>query len=157
VTAALFAAVFAALYAGHQVGDHWVQTPGQAAGTGLTGWPGRLACARHVATLTATAAAALAAVALVTGAPVRLLPAVTGLAVNAASHYAADRRRPLLSLAEWLAAAVIPGKDEFWHLGAPRPGRDDNPCMGTGAYALDQSWHIGWLFIAALIIAGGVR
>jgi hypothetical protein len=23
----------------------------------------------------------------------------------------------------------------------------------NGAYLLDQSWHIGWLFIAALIIA----
>jgi len=59
--------------------------------------------------------------------PVRVLPAVLGLAVNAVSHYAADRRKPLLSLAEWLGATVIPGKDEFWHLGMPRPGRDDNP------------------------------
>ncbi len=90
-----------------------------------------------------------------TGAPVHLLAAVAGLAVNAASHYAADRRRPLLSLAEWLGATAIPGKEEFWHLGAPRPGHDDNPTLGTGAYALDQSWHIGWLFIAALFIAGG--
>lgn len=72
-----------------------------------------------------------------------------------ASHYAADRRRPLLSLARWLGATVVPGKDGFWHLGVPRPGRDDNPCLGTGAYALDQSWHIGWLFITALIITGG--
>jgi hypothetical protein len=52
---------------------------------------------------------------------------------------------------------VIPGKGEFWHLGAPRPGHDDNPCLGTGAYALDQSWHIAWLFISALVIAGGAR
>ena len=93
--------------------------------------------------------------AAVTDAPLRLLPAAVGLAVNAVSHYAADRRRPLLSLAEWLSATVIPGKDGFWHLGAPRPGCDDNPCLGTGAYALDQSWHIGWLFISALVIAGG--
>jgi hypothetical protein len=155
MTAGLFAAVFAALYAGHQVADHWVQTPCQAAGKGLPGWPGRLACARHVAALTITAAVALTALAAVTGAPVRLLPAAAGLAVNAVSHYAADRRRPLLSLAGWLSATVIPGKEEFWHLGAPRRGHDDNPCFGTGAYALDQSWHVGWLFISALIIAGG--
>ena len=155
MTAGLFAAVFAAMYVAHQLADHWVQTPRQATDKGLPGWPGRLACARHVATLTLTAAAALAAVALVTGAPVRPLPAVLGLAANAVSHYAADRRSPLLSLAEWLGATAIPGKEEFWRLGAPRPGRDDNPCLGTGAYALDQSWHIAWLFIAALIIAGG--
>jgi hypothetical protein len=155
VTAGAFAAVFAAPYAAHQVADHWVQTGRQAADKGLPGWPGRLACARHVAVLTLTAAAALAAVAMVTGAPMRLLPAVTGLAVNAASHYVADRRRPLLSLSEWLGATVVPGKGEFWHLGAPRAGHDDNPGLGTGAYALDQSWHVAWLFAAALIIAGG--
>jgi uncharacterized MAPEG superfamily protein len=155
VTAGLFAAVFAAMYAAHQVADHWVQTPRQAAVKGLPGWPGRRACAGHVAALTVTAAAAIAVTAAVTGAPVRLLPAVLGLAVNAASHYAADRRRPLLALAEWLGATVVPGKAEFWHLGGPRPGRDDNPGLGTGAYALDQSWHIAWLFASALIIAGG--
>ncbi|MER7268917.1 hypothetical protein ABT344_11500 [Micromonospora carbonacea] len=38
-------------------------------------------------------------------------------------------------------------------LGTPRPGHDDNPSLGTGAYALDQSWHIGWLFVAALFCA----
>jgi len=35
----------------------------------------------------------------------------------------------------------------------PRPHRDDNPTLGTGAYALDQSFHIFWLIIAALLIA----
>lgn len=157
MTAGLFAAAFAAMYAAHQVADHWVQTCRQATDKGLPGWRGCLACARHVTTLTATAAVALVAVAMVTGAPLRLVPAVLGLAVNAASHYAADRRRPLLSLAEWLGAIVVPGKGEFWHLGAPRTGHDDNPCLGTGAYALDQAWHVAWLFVTALIIAGGAR
>lgn len=155
MTAGLFAAVFAAMWSAHQLADHWLQTPRQAAGKGLPGWPGRLACARHVAVLTVTAAAAIATMGTMTGAQVRPLPAAIGLAVNAASHYAADRRKPLLSLAEWLDATTSPGKTEFWHLGMPRPGRDDNPCLGTGAYALDQSWHVGWLFAAALIIATG--
>jgi hypothetical protein len=53
-----------------------------------------------------------------------------------------------------LAALIGPRKHAFWRLGAPRPGRDDNPVLGTGAYALDQAWHTGWLFIAALIIGG---
>ena len=39
---ALFAAVFAALFTGHQVGDLWVQTHRQAAAKGLPGWPVRL-------------------------------------------------------------------------------------------------------------------
>lgn len=25
-----------------------------------------------------------------------------------------------------------------------------NPSLGTGAYALDQSWHVGWLFVSAI-------
>jgi hypothetical protein len=152
---ALFGAVFAALYAGHQVGDLWVQTHQQAMAKGLPGWPGRLACARHVLTLTATMAVAVAALAVAGAAPVHPLPAAAGLAVNAASRYWADRRSTLAGLAAWLARTVIPGKGEFYRLGSPRPGQDDNVTLGTGAYQLDQAWHIAWLFITALIIARG--
>jgi hypothetical protein len=42
-------------------------------------------------------------------------------------------------------------KAEFYRLGAPREGREDNPSLGTGAYALDQSFHYLWLLIAAAI------
>ena len=49
--------------------------------------------------------------------------------------------------------AALIGKREFVTFGAPRPGRDDNPSMGTGAYALDQSWHWLWLGVAALVTA----
>ena len=49
--------------------------------------------------------------------------------------------------------SLVTGKADFYRLGAPRDGRDDNPSLGTGAYALDQSWHYLWLFVAALIIA----
>ncbi|SEG90968.1 hypothetical protein SAMN04489712_1282 [Thermomonospora echinospora] len=61
------------------------------------------------------------------------------------SHYWADRRTTLLRLAR------LVGKGEFAELGdgAAAPA-------GTGAYALDQSWHIGWLFAAALIACLGV-
>jgi hypothetical protein len=47
----------------------------------------------------------------------------------------------------------VTGKGEFYRLGAPRAGRDDNPHIGTGAYALDQSFHHLWLLVAALVIA----
>ncbi|MFF4415231.1 transcriptional regulator [Streptosporangium sp. NPDC001559] len=147
-SATTFAAVFVALFAAHSVGDHWVQTHHQACAKGVPGWEGRIACVKHVLTLTATKAAALAALALVTGVRLAPLALLAGLGADALSHYWADRRTTLARLADAI------GKGGFYQLGAPRPGHDDAPHLGTGAYALDQSWHIGWLFAAALIIAG---
>lgn len=143
MSATAFAAVFCALYAAHSVGDHWVQTHHQASRKGGAGWAGRLACAAHVATLTAVKLAALGAVMAVTGLHLTPWAVALGLALDAGSHYWADRRITLLILARRL------GKEEFYKLGAR------SQCLGTGAYALDQSWHIGFLFITALIIAGG--
>ncbi len=189
--AGAFAAVFAALYAAHQVGDHWVQTGTQAACKGSRDRAGRAACAGHVTTLTITKVAALLAVALACGLHFSTLWLPAGLAVDAVSHYWADRRFTLAALAGLL------GKADFYRLGAPRrvrgfvldptdqsddpalldvltyetdqsaqplhpaphqviPRPFDNPTLGTGAYALDQSWHIGWLFVTALLIAVGV-
>ncbi|MGC4891102.1 DUF3307 domain-containing protein [Micromonospora sp. DT227] len=145
--AADFTAVFAALYAGHQVADHWIQTQHQADHKGLPGWVGRWNCVKHVVTYGATQLAALALVAAVAGLPLNPWTLTAGMAVNLASHYIADRRTPLFRL------ALATGSARFWRLGAPRPDRDDNPSLGTGAYALDQSWHIGWLFLSALLIA----
>ena len=142
-----FAAVFAALFVAHQIADHWVQTDQQAARKGNPGWPGRRACAAHVATYTVTAVLALAALVAATGLPLAVGRLAAGLAVSAVTHFIADRRTPLMRLAE------LVGVGRFYALGTPRPGRDDNPSLGTGAYALDQSFHYAWLFIAALIIA----
>lgn len=154
MTAAVtFAAVFAALFAAHSVGDHWVQTHHQACAKGAPTTAGRIACARHVATLTAVKTAALTALALSTGLALSPWAAALGLAVDALSHYWADRsayhadRKHSVTL-ERLGQMFRKGG--FYQLGdrliAP---------TGTGAYALDQSWHVGWLFITALIIAGG--
>lgn len=143
---------FAALYAAHQVGDHWVQTSRQATAKGKDGWEGRRACAAHVATLTAVKAAALAGL-HVTGHRLNPRRAAFALAADAVSHYLADRRslEPPRGLAK---LAVLAGQGGFWALGAPRPGRDDNPSLGTGAYALDQAFHTGCLWLAALACAG---
>lgn len=145
IPAGTFAALFVALYIGHSVGDHWVQSSRDAGAKGGCGAAGRLACARHVASLTVTKIVAVAV--LVVAGVVSLHPAalVLGLAVDAVSHYWADRRTTLARLAH------LVGKGEFYRLGAPRPGRDDAPHLGTGAYALDQSWHLAWLGVAALI------
>lgn len=145
--AATFAAVFIALYVAHSVGDHWVQTSHQSAHKGRPGWVGRLADARHVATLTLTKLAFLIPAATLLGLHLSLLGLVAGLGVDAVTHWWADRRSTLA----WLAR--VTGKGEFYRLGAPRAGHDDNPHIGTGAYALDQSFHHLWLLIAALVIA----
>jgi hypothetical protein len=140
---ALFAAVFAAFAVGHQVGDYWVQTNAQAVRKGLPGWPGRRACAAHVATYTLTVAACLALASWWLALPVRPGWAAAGLAVSAVTHYFADRRRPLERL-----ASLIPGKLGFWRAGEG---------LASGAAHLDQAWHWWWLFAAALIAAGGPR
>ncbi|MBL6277506.1 DUF3307 domain-containing protein [Micromonospora fiedleri] len=133
--AAVFAAVFVALYAAHQVADHWIQTQHQADCKGQPGWAGRLACAAHVATYTATAVLAL--VFLIAGTGLRLDPSgvAVGLGISAVTHYIADRRTPL----RWIADQLR--KSPAW---LDKAG---------GMYALDQSWHVGWLFIAALFCA----
>jgi hypothetical protein len=145
--AGTFAAVFAALFVAHQFADHWVQTHHQAQAKGAAGWTGRLACAGHVATYTATAVVALVVAGAVLDLGLSVPRVAAGLVVSAVTHYWADRRFTLAALAERL------GKGGFYRLGAPRPGRDDNPGLGTGAYALDQSFHIAFLFVAALVIA----
>ena len=142
-----FAAVFVALFVAHQVADHWIQTQHQADCKGRPGWPGRIACAVHVATYTLAATVALAALALSTDLDVRLDQVAAGLAISAVTHYIADRRTPLKRLAD------LVGAGRFHALGIPRAGRDDNPSLCTGSYALDQSFHYLLLFVAALVIA----
>ncbi|MDI3344357.1 DUF3307 domain-containing protein [Streptomyces sp. AJ-1] len=144
--AATFAAVFIALYVAHSVGDHWVQSSHQSVTKGRPGWVGRLADARHVATLTITKVLALIPVVLLLDLHLSAIGLVIGLGIDAVSHWWADRRSTLAWLAE------VTGKAEFYRLGAPRQGKDDNPHIGTGSYALDQSFHHLWLFIAALVI-----
>ncbi|CAM5312568.1 Transcriptional regulator OS=Streptomyces aurantiogriseus OX=66870 GN=GCM10010251_76690 PE=4 SV=1 [Streptomyces aurantiogriseus] len=147
VDTATFAAVFVSLYVAHSVGDHWVQTSHQSAHKGRPGWVGRLADARHVATLTATKVAVLLPVMWLLDLRLSVLGLLAGLGIDAVTHWWADRRSTLA----WLAK--VTGKGEFYRLGTPRAGRDDNPHIGTGAYALDQSFHHLWLLVAALIIA----
>jgi hypothetical protein len=143
VRGAVFAAVFAAMIAGHHVADYWVQTSGQAARKGLPGWPGRSACAAHVATYTATLTVFISVAHLVLALPLGLGWIFAGLAVSAVTHYVADRRTPLEKL-----ALRIPGKISFYRTGDG---------LATGAALLDQAWHWGWLFVSALVVAGGAR
>lgn len=117
--------IFAALYAAHQIGDYWLQTSAQAEGKSHKDAAGRLACARHVVTMTVCKTAALS-ILHVSGRRVEWRRAVLALAADAASHYWADRRATLEGLAGKLGGTVIPGKGEYYRAG--------------GAPFLDQAW-----------------
>ena len=133
------AAVLGTLLAAHYVGDFWVQTDHQAqtkADKTAGGWASLVL---HVATYTLTAAVMLSITTLVLGlgwSPARI---ALGLGVSAVTHGWADRRRPLA----WLARVL--GKSRFYDSGV-QP-------VGTGAFQLDQAFHIFWLYVAALIIS----
>jgi hypothetical protein len=139
--------VFALLFASHELGDHWIQTSHQALNKHRDDTTGRATCAAHVAALTATHGLALAAGAAATRDPLRPRRVAAGLAVIAVTHYWADRRTTLARLAKALH------QSEYYGFGQPRPGHDDAPHVGTGAFHLDQAWHVGWLAVAAAIIA----
>ncbi|MFJ6617417.1 hypothetical protein ACIQOW_07540 [Kitasatospora sp. NPDC091335] len=155
VRAARFAAAYALLRAAADVADHWIQTDHQArikgatdrppvVDTDETGWvtavhraaDGRLACAAHVASYTATQAAALLAGSRLLGVRLRPGPVAAALALSAVTHYVADRREPLRRLAD------ATGKSNFVRL-------TDHGM--NGAYALDQAWHHAFETVAAIV------
>jgi hypothetical protein len=179
-SAVKFAVVLPTLLVAHHVADHWVQTDEQARDKGRRDVDGRLACAAHVATYTLTTLLFVVAVWLLFDLPISSAGFLLGQMVSAATHYWADRRFTLEWLVQrWPFSRM--GKHDFYRLGQPRkvravicsvpdseppagrmvelieePGRAaewDNPSLGTGAYALDQSWHWFWLFVAALVTA----
>jgi len=141
-TAAVAAATYVALFAGHHLGDHPLQSPAAAAGKGAPSpaelargappWRGWSWCLRHVVVYTAVQAVCLALLALV--APLGLTGALAALTVSAASHAVIDRR--------WLVQ---------WFLAAKRA--DD---WSEGPYLVDQSLHLGLLLVAA-VAAASVR
>jgi hypothetical protein len=145
--ASTFAASFAALYAAHQVGDHWIQTGHQAAHKGAHNFEGKIACLSHVLTMTLTKVLFLGILSWVLGVQYSSVTFAIAVVLDAATHYWADRRFTL----KWLAE--LTDHYHFYMLGAPRPDKDDNPSLGTGAYAMDQSFHIFWLFVASIILA----
>ncbi|MFF4292158.1 hypothetical protein ACFY0N_00710 [Streptomyces vinaceus] len=146
-TAVQFAATYAALTAAHEVGDYIVQRDADAKIKGHPSPAGAAACLRHVASYTATQAATLYALDRQLRLGLDWRRAALGLALSAATHYAADRCNghwpdstpdaPLL-----VRAAHKVGKGG-WLAGDHRAGA-----------LLDQAWHKGWILAAAAITAG---
>lgn len=159
-----FAAIAITLYVAHHVGDYWIQSDNDAQHKGDAGADGALHCLRHVLSYLATQTAGLLVIALALQIHFSWSGTFLGLLISGATHYAADRREH--GVLFWLARR-IPGKGDFLRLGVPRTLRVDarwvdktydavldNPSLGTGAWALDQSWHIFWgVFVAGLLMA----
>ncbi len=150
-----FAVTFIALYVAHHVGDYWVQTDRQARLKGTAGEHGSLYCLQHVLSYVGTQLVFLLVTSFALGEASTKVSSFfatnAAMVISGVAHYAADRREfgilPKL-------AKLIPGKQAFYSLGAPRGGHyDDPPQLATGAWALDQSWHIlTSVFVPALII-----
>ncbi|MFI8083803.1 hypothetical protein ACIF6L_23730 [Kitasatospora sp. NPDC086009] len=141
--AARFAASYALIRAAADVADHWIQTDHQATtkgqhdhNDGQSSAVGRRACAAHVAAYTAAQGAVLLAGTRLLGIRLRPIPVAAALALSAVTHYVADRREPLRTLAD------ATGKSRFVRLA-------DHGM--NGAYALDQAWHHAFETCAALI------
>lgn len=158
----MFAEAAIALYVAHHVGDYWVQTDHQAQHKGDAGLDGALQCLLHVFTYVLTQAVLLYVVMLVIGEQWGYTTSI-GLAISGVTHYLADRREHGIM---FRLARLLPGKARFLELGKPYMrlviGTDGqiigkvegNPTLGTGAWALDQAWHIFWgVFVAALMIS----
>jgi hypothetical protein len=149
-----FAAVFVALYVGHSVADHWVQTSCQAVRKGERTRSGQLACLRHVVTLSATKWLLVLLVVFPFHVKLHWWQVALGFGLDAASHYWADRRFTL----ERLARSRVVRKGEFYDQGIDLVNAEGKPRphIGTGRYALDQSWHHLWLFLGAWVATAPV-
>ncbi|MEU2571770.1 MULTISPECIES: hypothetical protein [Streptomyces] len=148
--AARFAAVYALLTASHEVADYWVQQDRDAVAKGGHGHEGRAACARHVASYTATQAAALAAAGPALGLRLDWRRVAAGLAVSAVTHYVADR-----CAGHWREDGdQAPRLVRFAHRSGKGQWLTRDPGAGP---LLDQAWHKGWIAVAAVVAAGAAR
>ncbi|MET9819605.1 hypothetical protein [Streptomyces sp. NPDC006355] len=146
--AATYATAYAVLTAAHEAGDYLIQRDTDARDKGNHGPAGRAACARHVASYTATQALALLAADRGLRLGLNWKRAAAGLALSAATHYLADRcathwpedgpHAPLL-----VRAAHAAGKGTWLQ-------RD--PAAGA---LLDQAWHKTCIALAAAVAASG--
>ncbi len=145
---------FAALYAGHYLGDQWLQTHTQACKKSLDRPDAKVLeahwnCFKHVFTYTLGGLVLFLGAAAWLDLPVRPGWLAAGIALNAATHYLIDLRSPLM----WIARKM--GRMGYIeHCQVVRPTGPERVGPGTGAFHLDQAWHFVWMFPSALLIAG---
>jgi hypothetical protein len=154
VRAATTGVAFAALYAGHYLGDQWIQTAAQACKKSLDRPDAKTLeahwhCAKHVFNYTLSGLLMFLGAAAWLNLPVRPGWLAAGIALNAITHYVVDLRSPLM----WMAKKV--GRMGYVeHCQVVRPTGPERVGPGTGAFHLDQAWHFIWIFFSALLIAG---
>ncbi|WP_141576087.1 DUF3307 domain-containing protein [Actinomadura sp. WMMA1423] len=136
---ALYAALLATFSEAHPLCDHILQDNTAAQNKTGPGTRGRLACAHHVATYTAGQTIAAAAVTTALGYRLPVRAWLAGTAINAATHYAIDRRAGFMRL---LRSPWICKGDYLDHATAQRrPGTVDTTGPGTALYEMDQASH----------------
>ena len=140
-------AAYAALTASHEVADYWVQRDAEAVAKGGHGAEGRAACARHVASYTATQALALLAADRTLRLGLDWRRAAAGLAVSAVTHYVADR-----SGGRWREEGPSTRLVRFARATGHTGWLERDPGAGP---LLDQAWHKGWIAVAAVVAGGG--
>jgi len=144
---------FGAQLAGHYIGDQWLQTDGQACNKALDG--GHRAavamwyCAQHVVVWALTVTGFLAGATWWLHLPLKPGWLAAGVAVNVITHFVADLRTPLIRLARLVGRGPY-----IEHVQVMRPVGAQKCGPGTAVFHLDQAWHIAWLFVASLLIAG---
>jgi hypothetical protein len=148
MTAARFAASYAVLTAAHEVGDYWAQRDADAGAKGQPGREGKAACARHVASYSATQGLALLVADRVLGLGLDWRRAAAGLAVSAVTHYVADRSGGRWRESGPEATRLVRFARRTGHGG----WLERDPGAGP---LLDQAWHRGWIAVAAGIAGGG--
>jgi hypothetical protein len=146
-TAVRATAAYAALTASHEVADYWVQRDAEAGAKGGHGAEGRLACARHVASYTATQALTLYAADRALRLGLDWRRAALALAVSAGTHYIADR-----SGGRWREAGPSTALVRFARRTGHTGWLERDPGAGP---LLDQAWHKGWIAVAAVVAGGG--
>lgn len=129
-----FVAIFIAKFVGHHIGDHWVQSSYQA--QNKTEQP--LERLKHVLTLQLTKAVCLIPLFFM-GLSVHPIAIIGALMFDGLTHYWIDNRNNLKKLAKLF------GKEGFYEAGV-QP-------VGTGAYQLDQSAHLLFIFVVSLMLA----
>jgi small-conductance mechanosensitive channel len=138
--AAITAVVYAALLAGHMLGDHPVQSDNDAAGkghptddrlaAGARPWAGWIHCLRHCTSYLICQACALLLIGLV--APLSFPGFVAALAISGSTHAVIDRR--------WIVRRILAAKGGC-------------PGWPQASYFIDQSLHYAAMLIAAVAAA----
>ncbi len=132
-----FVVALLALFVGHQLGDHVLQTDHQAAAKSGSGWTAARAMAGHLLSYHLAAGAVLGVTAYALHLPLSAAGVGAGFGFSAVTHALLDRR--------WPVRLVLR------RTGSPGFAEQASPVCGM--YVADQALHWLALLLSALLIA----